>query len=277
MTASDAFQSWSGDLSGSANPQSISMTAPRSVTATFQPLPPPPSVAWVVPGTSNPIPGTLDPTQQQSVQVSALNSYAAPVTGQLNLVFVPDAVNNADDPNVVFTTGGRRLNFTIPANSSLAQFQVPNVMVQAGTVAGTIMITANLQVGDVDITPSPTPVHRIVVNQMPPVLIDDVRIVRTPAGFEVEVSGYSTTREIRQAVFRFTPAENRAYLKTSELTIDVSNAATSWFLSAPSSATGGAFHYVQPFTVQGDVTDIGSISVTLVNMRGNSTARSGRF
>ena len=90
------------------------------------------------------------------------------------------------------------------------------------------------------------------------------------------MSGYSTTRELRQAIFRFAPAEKRN-LKTVELTVDVSNASTTWYQSNTSAAVGSAFHYVQPFAVQGDINDIVSVSITLVNTRGNSEARGGKF
>jgi hypothetical protein len=149
-------------------------------------------------------------------------------------------------------------------------------MLQAGTVAGTITITARLRVGDRDVTPSPAPTRTIDISQAPPTLMDNVRVVKTPAGFDVEVTGYSTTRDIRQAIFRFTPVADRN-LKTLEFTVDIASATTTWYQNPAAAAFGSAFHYVQSFTVRGDVTDIESVSVTLVNSRGNSETRSGRF
>jgi hypothetical protein len=278
LTVSGPFDSWSGDLSGSANPATITMSGPRSLTAHFITLPPPPTVRLVTGGTMNPLPGALNPTQQQPIQVNVPETYPATMTGQLTIGFVPNAINNADDPNVTFANGRRTLDFTVPANTPLAQFPSAGGMVQAGTVAGTITITlTNLRVGDVPVIPSTPPAHQISIAQAAPVLLDNVRVVRKEYGFDVEMTGYSNTREIRQAVFRFTPLADRKNLQTLELTVDVSSAATTWYTTPASVTVGSTFHYVQPFMVQGDITDIGSVSVTLVNTRGNSEARTGRF
>jgi hypothetical protein len=109
LTAAGAFRNWSGDLSGSANPQSVLMSAPRSVTANFEPLP------LTSPTLTYSVPGALGPAQQQPVQLNVSTTYSGPIAGQLTLTFVPNAVNNVDDPNVMFTNGSRRVDFTIPA------------------------------------------------------------------------------------------------------------------------------------------------------------------
>jgi hypothetical protein len=106
--------------------------------------------------------------------------------------------------------------------------------------------------------------------------MDDVRLVRTAYGFDVETTGYSTTREIRQATFRFNAVEG-SNLKTTELTIDLLTSANVWFLSEVSKPLGSVFHYVQAFTVRGDIKDIDSVSVTLINTRGSSETRTGKF
>src|SRR5262249_13284313 len=157
------------------------------------------------------------------------------ITGQVIIGFTPNAINNADDPNVIFTSGSRTVNFTIPVGSTQAQYSPANLMLQAGTVAGTIMLASTFQVGATNVTPTPPPTHQIVVNQFPPTLLDNVQVVRTASGFEIEVSGYSTTRDLQQATFRFTAPANRS-LQTSELTVNLASVSTTWYQSPSSVA-----------------------------------------
>jgi hypothetical protein len=354
LTAVGPFQSWSGALSGSANPASLVMSASRSVTANFTnttpltittPSPLPNGMEAVsysvtltarggsgvytwslpqgsqlpqgltlnsnvisgrpttrgtstftlrvtdsaggqasgpfsitidplpsLPGFTYVLPDTLNPTQQQPVEVMLTSPYPLPISVQLTITFAPNAINNSDS-DAVFTNGTKALGFTIPAMQT--DF-LPSVAVQAGTVAGTITVTATLQVADRDVTPNPPPIHGMNVNQLAPSLTDDVRIVPTTSGFEVQITGFSTIRDVRQAIFQFKPA-NSGNLKTLELTIDVESAFGTWYRSPDSTPGGGTFHYVQPFTVSGDIKDIDSVSITLANGRGNSETRIGKF
>jgi hypothetical protein len=85
----------------------------------------------------------------------------------------------------------------------------------------------------------------------------------------VTITGYSTTREISQAIFRFNAASG-ANLQTTDVTIPVSSLFSGWFQSSGIAAFGSQFLFTQPFTVQGDTQAISSVTVTLVNTQGNS-------
>jgi hypothetical protein len=191
LTAAGAFRSWSGDLSGSANPQSVSMSAPRSVTANFEPLP------LTSPTLTYSVPGALGPAQQQPVQLNVSSTYSGPIAGQLTLTFVPNAVNNVDDPNVMFTNGSRRVDFTIPANSSVPQFSLPGVMIQSASSRR--LPHSNPRIGTVDVTrPLLRPI-RVVVSR--PVLMADVRRIGL---LRVSVEVASRQPGLRQASSGFT-------------------------------------------------------------------------
>ena len=66
----------------------------------------------------------------------------------LTLTFTPDS--GADDPTVVFSSGGRTARITVPAGSTNG---ATDVGVQTGTVAGVITITAQMQASGQDVTP----------------------------------------------------------------------------------------------------------------------------
>jgi PKD repeat protein len=240
-----------------------------------------------LPAITFPLPNTISPTQQQPVQLGFASAYPVQVTGTLSINFTPNAFNNFNPTcpqavqtcsagDVMFTTGGTTLNFTVPPGTLQAQYSVPNVMIQAGTVAGTITVTANFKSGGIDITPTPVPTYQMAVNQAAPSLSDSVQVVKTASGFTVEVSGYSNTRELQQAVFHFTPASS-GNLQPIDLTVDLKASATTWYQSSDSTAAGSTFHYIQTFSVSGDISDISSVTVAVVNTKGQSETRTGKF
>jgi hypothetical protein len=221
------------------------------------------------------MPGSPGPLQQPKLTVRLQRSYALPVTGRLALSFEPDPAVARDDPAVQFSTGGRTATFTIPANTTSAVFPVPEIALQTGSVAGTITVSATVQAGGMDATPSPAPQLRAQVGRSAPV-IRSLRVVKTGPGFEVWITGFSTPRELAQAVFRFAPAPG-ADLETSEVTVSLDEAARRWYGDTASTLFGSQFTLVQPFTVQGSTASIGSVTVVLRNADGASEPVSSAF
>lgn len=261
-----------GTLSGTpAAPGTSSVTvraadqAGRTVTRLYTVtvgLPPTPAVTFT--GVSD----LVNPAQQPVLGIGLTGTYPVPISGRVALAFAPEA--GGDDPAVQFSTGGRTANFTIPAGANLATFTVPNLGLQTGTVAGIITLTASLSAAGTDITPSPAPSRTLRITASAPV-ITAARLNRTATGFEIQITGYSTTRDVTQAVFRFTASQGGT-LQTTEVTVPVGPAFTTWFSSAASAPFGSRFTFTQPFTVAGDISDIASISVSLVNRAGTSAA-----
>src|SRR5262249_16309655 len=68
------------------------------------------------------ISGAVNPAQQIPLTLSQSASYFMAVSGTLSLTFTPSVAVPADDPTVQFSTGGRTVTFTFPANSSTAVF-----------------------------------------------------------------------------------------------------------------------------------------------------------
>jgi hypothetical protein len=214
------------------------------------------------------LPDAAGPLAQPKVGVSIAGPYPLSLTGQLVLTFEPDATVPGDDPAIQFSTGGRTVDFSIPANSTQVSLPAPQIALQTGSVAGTITVTAVLKAGGVDATPSPVPLRSLKVARSAPV-IRSLKMVKTAAGFEIWITGYSPSRDLTQAAFRFTPAQG-SDLRTSTANLPLSDSARQWYQDAASKLFGSQFTIVQPFTVQGSSTAIGAVSVTLTNSAGTS-------
>jgi len=213
------------------------------------------------------------PAQQPPFSISLASGYPVPLKGHLVMTFTPDPGINVDDPSITFITGGRTMDFDVPANTTTPVFAVPQAALQTGTVAGTIQITVQLLAGDLDVTPSPAPSASVRIDRTAPV-ITNVKITSVANGFQISVTGFSTTRDVSTATFQFTPAAGSS-LVANQVAVPTAAAAQKWY-SDPSSANfGGQFTLVQPFTLQGaTLTDV---SVTLTNGQGTSQATKATF
>jgi hypothetical protein len=198
------------------------------------------------------------------------------LTGVATLTFEPDATVPSDDPAVQFATGGRTVNLTIPAGQTTALFgDADSVGIVAGSVAGRIRATVELFSDGVTITPDPAPATEMVVRRTVPT-ISSVNVVRAGGGFEVQIRGMSSPRDMTQALFRFT-ARSGANLQTTQATVTLGGAFTSWYQNTESGQFGSTFLYVQPFTISGDSNAVAAVSVTLTNSQGPSAAASADF
>jgi sugar lactone lactonase YvrE len=219
------------------------------------------------------IPKTLNPTEQVPMQLSMATGIPEAVTGTLTLTFTSDAVNNADDPATTFintAANGRTVNFTFPANNTAAQFSLSGVQLKAGTVSGDIRLTmSDVKVGGKAVSVSNSTFDVLIPRGVP--VITGMKIVnRTASGFDVEVVGYSTSRDITVATFEFAAASG-ASLQTAQLQPDVAGTFTEYYQAPKSAAAGSVFLYVQPFIVmQGDASAVGSVTLTLTNAQGVS-------
>jgi hypothetical protein len=216
----------------------------------------------------------VSPAQQPTFDVRLSAPYPLTITGTITLTFKNNALYPADDPAIQFSNGGRALNFTIPAGQTSA-FPTTLPSLQTGTVAGEIDLTLNYFAGGLNITPANPPVRFLTILRLPPV-IKSVQVVKTGSGFNVLVTGYSTPRRVSQADFTFTAASG-GNLQTSKLTVIVDSAFTNWYSGSSSPLYGSLFLYTQPFTVEGSVGDIGSVSVTLAHETGTSAPASASF
>jgi hypothetical protein len=216
----------------------------------------------------------VGPAEQPSFDVQLSAAYPLTITGTVTLTFTPDAVYSSDDPAIQFSTGGRTMDFTIPAGQ-ISAFPTALPSIQTGTVAGRINLALNYFAGGQNITPANQLARVITIARSAP-KITSVELEEVDGGFKVLVTGYSPPRRVIQADFAFTPAAGRG-LKTTYVTVIVDTDFATWYSGTASPEYGSIFLYTQPFEVHGNLSDIGSVSVTLAHATGTSTAVSASF
>ena len=219
------------------------------------------------------LPDIVQPAQQPRVRLAVDPAYPVPLRGKLTLRFTPDPGLNVDDPSIRFVTGERSVDFDIAANTTEASFPVPQLALQTGSVAGAIDLNVTLSTGDLDVTPSPAPAKTIRIDRTAPV-ITNVRINPVANGFEVLVTGFSTTREVTSATFQFTPATG-SRLDSSQVVVQTESVARQWFSDSRSAGFGGQFTFAQPFSVQN--ASLSEVTVTLTSPQGTSQPARARF
>ncbi len=229
----------------------------------------PPPISGVVFGS---LPANAAPLQQPAVSLALSQPYSLPVTGTLTLTFVSNSF--ADDPNIQFASGGRTVNFTIPANTVNAVFgSAQQVQFQTGTVAGVITITAALSVASASVTPSPAPAVQVAIPAAAP-LLSNVQLGATTANsFEVLITGLSTTRDVASLNLQFTPASG-AQLQTTSLTVNSEGAFNTWFQSQTGISFGSQFTASVIVNISGNGNAIQSVAVTAGNSQGQSAPMS---
>ena len=154
----------------------------------------------------------------------------------------------------------------IAANSS-----TPTVVdFQTGSTAGKITITIKLTLADSgeDVTPASLTPLSITIPVGPPV-INSASLSRSGKSMQVVVVGYSPTRDMTQATFHFVPTTGNT-LKTTDVTVTLSDVFTTWYQGTNSDQFGTQFTYTQPFTLDSDASVISSVTVTLSNSQGAS-------
>ena len=243
------------------NQPTLSVTQDYAITIGAPPLP---AVAVTQ------VPATIGSATQPAFGVTLAQPFPLALTGVATLTFTPVA-GAPVDPDVRFSNNQSTIAFTIPAGQTAA---IPPtgfpLAFQTGTTAGSITLSIVLSAGGVPLTPNPAATRTIVIPPAAPV-ITSVKIATTATGFNVLVIGYSNTREISAASFTFTTKAG-ATLATSQFSVGVSSAFTTWFNSAPSANFGGQFLLTMPFSVtQGSASSLASVLVTLTNGAGTAS------
>ncbi len=210
------------------------------------------------------MPASVNPGDQLVVQLDLATGYPQPLTVTAQLKLTPDLAGPTD---LMFANGSRTMQFVIPAGATHA-----TVSLQVGTLAGAIQLSFTFSVAGVDVTPATGASSTTSIAAAPPV-IQTVTAKAITGGFQVIVTGYSTTREMKTATFHFIAAPG-ANLQANDLTADVASLFTQWYQNSASFVTGSQFSLTLPFAVNGNLADVGSITVTLTNSSGTSVPAS---
>ncbi len=231
--------------------------------------------------------GTVGAAAQVPMQISIARTYPNDIVGILNLDF--ETRSFATDPAIQWASGGRQAFFVILASTTEAIFtgQATSNAFQTGTVAGEIVLTAQFfsvpngylntrieqaAASSAEITPDTRPEVRFNVLEAAPVL-QRVNLGGTgQGGFNLQVTGYSTSRSVDSLAFSFTASSGSA-LATESVSVDVAGSFQTYFGSNQSAASGGQFTVTVNFNVdEGAFEDLGSVSVTATNASGTSNS-----
>jgi hypothetical protein len=243
---------------------SLSAETTFAITA---PLVPPPAVT-----VTN---ATVQPGSNTTTRVTLAGPAPVEITGTLGLTFTPDAVafDGFVDPALVFVANGTRtLAFTIPAGQTEAQIPEGG-RVNVGTVAGTVFVRISSLMALGQSVPPPQEAREIVIPRSGPVLTaGSVRLLNTPGGVTVEVSGYAPSRQITQATFAFTIAGGTDVVGSTSFTVPLQAPFATWYSSQPGRENGSRFLLRIPFTVEeGDANRITGVTVTITSPEGQSS------
>ena len=202
----------------------------------------------------------------QSTVTLTVNPYPVAITATATLVFTPAAPITVVDPRVVFADNSTTDVVTI--TPSTAPTATPFAF-QAGSTAGSITVTIHLTLaGGQDITPASLAPITVTVPPAPPVLSSPTL---TPSGqtLSIVIPLISSTRDMTSATFQFTPVSGKS-IKTSNVTVQLTSLFQGWYGSGTSDQYGTSCIYTQSFTIDGEATDVGSVTVTLTNSNGPS-------
>jgi hypothetical protein len=222
-----------------------------------------------------------------SVTVTLGSAAPADLTATLTLSFAGTAAGlpsgNYADPKLLFGQGGTTTTLVVSSGSTSASLPANNA-IQVGSVAGTITVTITGLTETINgqqqalVLPNPNPSATIAVPALAPA-ITSVNIINvTASSFTVDIVASSVSRDLSGVNLTFSPAQGATLTGTSfsYSGSQMSTPASNWFSSQDGLTAGGAFDLQIPFTFSGNTSAIGSVSVTLTNSAGTSSAVSGQ-
>ncbi len=236
---------------------------------------PPPLPAYSFTGLSS----VAAPLTQPRIGLTLASPYPVPITGTLTLDI---AAALPPDPAVQFSSGGRTVAFTIPANTTEALFAGGSnrIGLQTGTVASSMTIapTFATSAGDVDLTPgSPAALQFQVASAAPTLLTVQFTNVSGNT-FTLEVTGFSTPRTLTRWNLQFTPVSG-VNITNAQFSLDIRQIANAWFQRASSQSFGGQFTISLPLVFGGTdlgddspVSKLASLALTIENEVGTSNS-----
>jgi hypothetical protein len=218
---------------------------------------------------------TLEPASPASITVQLGKPYSLAIQGVVSLAATPDTAGmetgtNRADPRMRFARGQTSIRFTIPAGAQSATLP----LMSTGTVAGTAEFRiTELRAGGVNVSPLPPPMTARIPRRAP--VLTDACFTTSGTGIELNLTGYSTPREVTRAGVQLAVSGGSA-LQPASMTFDVSGVAGEWFASDDSVRFGSAFTLKLPVAIQGGGGGVASASVTLSNSTGTSAAKTAQ-
>ena len=222
--------------------------------------------------------GTLGPLQQPAVGLSLAAPYPLAITGTLTLTAIPDGFTA--DPAIQFSTGGKTVAFSIPANTTAAVFAngSDSIRLQTGSTSGTITLTPAFQTASgVPLTPATVQSLQLVVPATAVQLIGVQAAAASPTQLTLAISGVSNSQSLTKIDLIFTAASGFR-VTGGTVSIPLAIEAAAWFESAAAQAFGGQFVVTIPFTFSGlssnsttaATSAVTGVSITATDAQGTS-------
>lgn len=212
------------------------------------------------------VPATLAPASAgPRVIVELARAYPLPLEGELALEVTPDTgspVASIDqaDPLVRFANGQRTVPFALRAGER----QFPVALTSTGTVASVLTFrVTRIGINGTGSSRQASATTRIA--RTAPVLTNVCYAPSGTTGFDIDISGYSTTRDLTRADLT---------LGANTFAVDLNAAAQDFFGSAESLRTGGTFRVRAPYRLtQGNPQSLGQGTAIIRNSAGASPSR----
>ena len=211
------------------------------------------------------LPTTVQPAATNvAVTAQLAAAYTQPIYGQFTLNVLPNTQStqgaaNQADPRLRFANGQTSIYFVIPTGTT----KVTLPLVSTGTVASTVIVSL-VNVGSSGV---PLPLHPspVIFNLAPAApVITSACYTPTATGVNVQLSGYSTTRELTQA---------NVTIGTNTFQTDVNGIAAAYFSAPQTIRAGGSFALTLPYQVDMSSTGIISATINLSNTVGAAGSR----
>jgi len=283
LTVSGTAYSLSGLTGASAFPYAILPGSSIVFTVTFTPSASGTSAGSLTIGTrtflltgaavTSPLPGfslivnpsPLSSQQQATVSLQLSSAAALSLTGTLSLSFAPSVANVTTDPAVVFLANNSlTVPISIASGSQTATYTnsagtaQTAIGFQTGTTAGTITFT---------VTFPNTPAYTQSYSITPSIVqtTSATAVAQSSQVLLITVNGYDNTYSAGNLNFTFYNTSGAAYpaISYNAASIFQSNFFTN-------NTSGGAFVLQASFPVTGDITQIGSVAVSISNSVGQN-------
>lgn len=225
----------------------------------------------VAKGISSPVPDasfTVDvqPLLSQKQAHLTINLAAASsidTIGTLTMQFAPTVNNVSDDPAVQFVaSSSRQLQVNVNSGSQTATHDGQSALTfQTGTTAGTITFTLTF--------PNKESYSQSFTISPAAIMITNSTAIRQAPNLVMTLTGYDNTYSVGQLAFKFYDTKGQV-LTPSAIGVDATSMFQQYFFN--NNQAGGAFTLQASFPVKGDVTQIGSVAVTMTNSAGTATS-----
>ncbi|MFL6450389.1 MAG: choice-of-anchor D domain-containing protein [Bryobacteraceae bacterium] len=200
--------------------------------------------------------------KQANLSINFPTAATISAIGTLTMKFTPSVANASDDPAVAFTaTNGRQLQIDVANGSTVGKYSGQTAITfQSGTTAGTLTFTLTF--------PNKAPYSQSYTITPAQVQVTSIKAVRQDPNLVITMTGYDNTYSLGQLGFLFYDTSGKP-MAEKPVNVDASSAFKQLFFT--SNQAGGAFTLKASFPVKGNVTDIGSVALTMTNSAGTAS------